>query len=238
MLLACVTLGAPAHLPYFATWADHSRRIVEASFGPRDILFDGMVSDPTSGDLSGEWTRSNLGAELDNTSGLTKLWIADDVSPHAIYGSLWFAQPLPLNGTVFTWSFLWDDDAVTAHDMNWWFPASKPNNTAYVDTGLTDPFYVWGINGWGGNRVGVERSDGGSSTWHCSPVACGGMPGKPITVTYYLLNGAQYLIVDGSLIGEYVDPRTVHADGTHGFFAFSAYQSAFLVGRVTISKLL
>ena len=233
---ACLLALASAHAPYYSTWSDYERHIIAQPLLRRGaVLFDGLLSD--SGVLSPKWTPSNLGFVTDTTTGLAKLSIGPTVSPDAdgVYGTLWYDDALPVNGTVIEFTFMWAGSSPSKqHDMNWWLASSVANNSAYATTGKTSPFYVWGLNGWGGARSGVERSDGlGSSTWR-SPPQCS-TPGKPHTVTHYALNGAQFLIVDGQLVGVHTDALGIAA--THGYFALSAYQSEILVGRVTISAL-
>ena len=71
--------------------------------------------------------------------------------------------------------------------MNWWFPAPTADNNVYTDSGTTDPFYVWGAHGWGGQLSGMERSDGGSALVE----AVGPEPGKIHDAIYASHKGKQ-----------------------------------------------
>lgn len=109
----------------------------------------------------------------------------------------WLATTAACTQRERTWTFFWADGAATdSHDVNWWFPTSEANNSAYANTGKTAPFYVWGTSGWGGQLSGLERSDGGSALAAAPATAAG----VPHTATYYALNGTQYFILDGAQI--------------------------------------
>ena len=151
----------------------------------------------------------------------------------------WKQRLLARNGER-TWTFFWADGAATdSHDMNWWFPTSEANNSAYANTGKTAPFYVWGTSGWGGQLSGLERSDGGSSLAAAPATAAG----VPHTATYYALNGTQYFILDGAQIDSTLPVQrimllyhpTTQKEATLARRApLSALMTSFLSSRVSI----
>ena len=50
-----------------------------------------------------------------------------------------------------------------------WFPCREANNEVYSVYGQSAPFYVWGMNGWGGQLSGLELSNGAGEL---EPVQC------------------------------------------------------------------
>jgi hypothetical protein len=116
-------------------------------------------------------------------------------------------------------------------DMNWWFPASKPTNGVYTDSGKDDPFYVWGAHGWGGQLSGLERSDGGSSLVQASPAA----PGTMHNALYAAHNGKQLFFLDGKLVLSFSEPEPINA--TAGYFGFSVFESRVLLGSLSVYRL-
>lgn len=116
-------------------------------------------------------------------------------------------------------------------DMNWWFPAVKPTNDVYTDTGASDPFYVWGAHGWGGQLSGLERSDGGASLVQATPA----MPGTMHNALYASLKGKQLFFLDGRLVISFSEPTPINA--TEGFFGFSVFESSVMLGSLSVYTL-
>ena len=123
--------------------------------------------------------------------------------------------------------------AISAHDMNWWFPCVEANNDVYSVHGKTSPFYVWGMNGWGGQLSGLEISSGGLIVTQAARPE----PGLFHNALYFSKAGEQLLVVDGQLVLSYSAPRP---NGTQesGYFAFSVFESSVLLGAVSIYTLL
>ena len=115
--------------------------------------------------------------------------------------------------------------------MNWWFPTSQPTNEVYTNTGTSDPFYVWGAHGWGGQLSGLERSDGGSSLVQASPT----MPGTIHQALYASTKGKQLFFLDGKLVISFSEAKPINA--TDGYFGFSVFESSVLLGSLSIYTL-
>ena len=122
-------------------------------------------------------------------------------------------------------------DPVNAHDMNWWFPTPTADNNVYTDSGTTDPFYVWGAHGWGGQLSGMERSDGGSALVE----AVGPEPGKIHDAIYASHKGKQAFFLDGKLVVSYEERSPINA--TEGYFGFSVFESTVMLGAISIGRL-
>ena len=115
--------------------------------------------------------------------------------------------------------------------MNWWFPAPTADNNVYTDFGTTDPFYVWGAHGWGGQLSGMERSDGGSALVE----AVGPEPGKIHDAIYASHKGKQAFFLDGKLVVSYEERSPINA--TEGYFGFSVFESTVMLGAISIGRL-
>ena len=115
--------------------------------------------------------------------------------------------------------------------MNWWFPTSKPTNDVYSNTGTSNPFYVWGANGWGGQLSGLERSDGGASLVQASPAT----PGTIHNAIYAATKGKQLFFLDQKLVISFSEPAPINA--TDGYFGFSVFESSVMIGSLSIYTL-
>ena len=113
-----------------------------------------------------------------------------------------------------------------------WFPCREANNEVYSVYGQSAPFYVWGMNGWGGQLSGLELSNGGSILMQATRPE----PGVFHSALYYSRAGEQLLVVDGQLIMSYSGAK-LNGTVDQGYFAFSVFESSVLLGAVSIYTL-
>lgn len=234
-LLAC-GLPLATCTAYHVHWNSYAQKMVDGAFAGRQSIYSSdAIALSDVGEEGKPWFTSNANATTDGATGLLRLSVRTDTrgasaGGAAVYGTMWLRQRLPLDGVAVEWTFMFPEPA-NAHDMNWWFPTQNASNDVYTSEGKSDPFYVWGFNGWGGRLTGMERSDGGSSL----AAAAAPTPGTVYNALYYSRGGKQFLFLDGQLVSASEDRAPIQA--TDGFFAFSVFQSAVEIGAVRIFRL-
>ena len=77
--------------------------------------------------------------------------------------------------------------------------------------------YVCGLNGWYEHKSGIERN--GSSNLYSTTSLYKYQPGTAVHMTFGCVDGQSFMIVDGEMITELVDPAPIRG----GHIGFSAY---------------
>lgn len=116
-------------------------------------------------------------------------------------------------------------------------PATRDLNVAYCaqwdnQTDYLKSAYIAGVNGWYRHKCGVERFP--ENGLHASTPLYQYEPGKELTLISGAIKGHLFLIVDGQLILEMIDPDPITEGGRVGF---SAYCTHLKIRDIEIRKI-
>ncbi len=89
--------------------------------------------------------------------------------------------------------------------------------------------YVCGLNGWYEHKSGIEKN---GSVLHASSPLYRYEPGREVRMTFGAIEGHTFLLADGELIAELVDPAPL----TEGHVGFSAYCTRLKVKDIEVRR--
>ena len=91
--------------------------------------------------------------------------------------------------------------------------------------------YVCGVNGWYEHKSGIERN--GSSNLYSTTSLYKYQPGTAVRMTFGCVDGQSFMIVDGEMITELVDPAPIRG----GHIGFSAYCTRLKIKDVEVREI-
>ncbi len=91
--------------------------------------------------------------------------------------------------------------------------------------------YVCGLNGWYEHKSGIERN--GSSNLYSTTSLYKYQPGTAVRMTFGCVDGHSFMIVDGEMITELVDPAPIKG----GHIGFSAYCTRLKIKDVEVREI-
>ena len=91
--------------------------------------------------------------------------------------------------------------------------------------------YVCGLNGWYEHKSGIERN--GSSNLYSTTSLYKYTPGTEVRMTFGCINGQSFMIADGELVTELVDPAPIRG----GHIGFSAYCTRLKIKDIEVRKI-
>ena len=91
--------------------------------------------------------------------------------------------------------------------------------------------YVCGLNGWYEHKSGIERN--GSSNLYSTTSLYKYQPGTAVRMTFGCVDGQSFMIVDGEMITELVDPAPIRG----GHIGFSAYCTRLKIKDVEVREI-
>ena len=147
-------------------------------------------------------------------------------------------EPENKGGILFSKEFYEDNVMLTftgktvlpaTRDLNAVFCARWDDETDYLGTS-----YVCGLNGWYENKSGIERNEVGcESALYSTTKLYKYEPGKEVTMTFGAIDGQCFMVVDGELITELIDPNPIKG----GHIGFSAYCTKLEIKDIKIQKI-
>lgn len=147
-------------------------------------------------------------------------------------------EPENKGGILFSKEFYEDNVMLTfkgktvlpaTRDLNAVFCARWDDKTDYLGTS-----YVCGLNGWYENKSGIERNEVGcESALYSTTKLYKYEPGKEVEMTFGAINGQCFMVVDGQLITELIDPNPIKG----GHIGFSAYCTKLAICDIKIQKI-
>ena len=93
--------------------------------------------------------------------------------------------------------------------------------------------YVCGVNGWYEHKSGIERNEGYGSNLYSTTSAYKYVPGTEIRMTAGAINGHTFMLVNGALITELIDPNPI----LEGKIGFSAYCTKLKIRNIEVRKI-
>ena len=116
-------------------------------------------------------------------------------------------------------------------------PATRDLNAvlcANWDTGKGElgESYVCGLNGWYEHKSGIERN--GSSNLYSTTSLYQYVPGTAVRMTFGCVEGHSFMIVDGKMVTELVDPAPIKG----GHIGFSAYCTRLKIKDVEVREII
>ena len=153
-------------------------------------------------------------------------------------GYIWGTEPGNFGGILFSkeyypqnvmFSFTIGAELPATRDLNAVFCANWNEKTDYL--GLS---YVCGLNGWYENKSGIEKNApdatvplySTTSLYHYAP-------GTEVRMTAGCIDGHSFMIVDGQLITELIDPNPIQG----GHVGFSAYCTKLKIKDIDIREI-
>ncbi len=91
--------------------------------------------------------------------------------------------------------------------------------------------YVCGLNGWYEHKSGIERN--GSSNLYSTTSLYRYEPGTAVRMTFGCVDGHSFMIVDGEMITELIDPAPIKG----GHVGFSAYCTRLKIKDVEVREI-
>ena len=111
-------------------------------------------------------------------------------------------------------------------DLNAVFCAHWDESTDYLGES-----YVCGLNGWYEHKSGIERN--GISNLHASTTLYHYRPGEEVEMLCGAVNGHCFMVVDGVLVSELIDPQPLIG----GHVGFSPYCTRLAVTDIEIRRI-
>lgn len=147
-------------------------------------------------------------------------------------------EPENRGGILFSKKFYEEDVMMTfniktslpaTRDLNGVFCANWNEETDYLGTS-----YVCGLNGWYEHKSGIEKSaPGPEGRLYSTTTLYDYNPGRLIKMTFGAIEGHCFMVVDGKLVTELVDPNPIKG----GHIGFSAYCTKLMVKDIEIRKI-
>ncbi len=113
-------------------------------------------------------------------------------------------------------------------DLNAVFCANWDEKTDYLGDS-----YVCGVNGWYENKSGLERNIGYGSNLYSTTSSYKYVPGTELRMTCGAIDGHSFMVVDGELVSEMIDPQPIKG----GHVGFSAYCTKLRIRDIEIRKI-
>ncbi len=153
-------------------------------------------------------------------------------------GYLYGIQPGNSGGILFSkqrfdtnvlMSFTVGAELPATRDLNAVFCAEWDNNANYLGNS-----YVCGLNGWYDNKSGIEKCMADGSDFLYATTSCYKYtPGTEVKMTVGAIDGHCFMIVDGVLVSEMLDPRPLKG----GHLGFSAYCTKLKIKDIEIREI-
>ena len=153
-------------------------------------------------------------------------------------GYIWGTEPGNFGGILFSrerfpqdvmFSFTIGAELPATRDLNAVFCANWNEKTDYL--GLS---YVCGLNGWYENKSGIEKNaEDASVPLNATTTLYRYTPGTEVRMTAGSIDGHCFMIVDGQLITELIDPEPIRG----GHVGFSAYCTKLKIKDIEIREI-
>ena len=111
-------------------------------------------------------------------------------------------------------------------DMNAVFCAHWDEVTDYLGVS-----YVCGLNGWYNGKSGIESNSAGGFCALTSSYSY--TPGKEVRMTVGAVDGHTFMVVDGELVMEYIDPAPIRG----GHLGFSPYCTMMKIRDIEVREI-
>lgn len=153
--------------------------------------------------LDGDWL---IGAERGNFGGI-------------LFSREYFKEDVML---IFTAATI----LPATRDVNAVFCAEWDKNTDYLGNA-----YICGLNGWYDGKSGIERETEGGfrALTNCYNY----VPGSEVRMCVGSISGHTFMVVDGVLVMEYIDPRPLIG----GHVGFSPYSTMLKIKDIEVRKI-
>ena len=113
-------------------------------------------------------------------------------------------------------------------DLNAVFCAKWDDSTDYLGDS-----YVCGLNGWYEHKSGIERNIGYGSNLYATTSLYHYKPGSEVCITAGAINGHTFMLADGVMISELIDPNPI----TGGHVGFSAYCTRLKIRDIEVREI-
>ena len=130
-----------------------------------------------------------------------------------------------------------EDNVMMTCTIKTGLPATRDVNAVFCarwDEEKNDegPGYLAGLNGWWEHKAGIEKYGSNDFMVSLSPTYQY-EPGKEIKMTVGAVNGHCFMVVDGELISELLDPNPLIG----GHVGFAAYCTVLMIKDVEVRKI-
>ena len=140
-----------------------------------------------------------------------------------------------LGGILFSKEF-YDKDVLMEYKVSTVLPATRDVNAVFCakwdeKTDYLGESYVCGLNGWWENKAGIESNGPGGFCALTNSYRY--TPGREIHMIVGAYKGHTFMVVDGELVTEYLDPRPILG----GHIGFSAYCTKLKIHDINIREI-
>lgn len=155
-------------------------------------------------------------------------------------GYLWGSETGNFGGILLTKEWF-SDDVMISFDMASVLPATRDLNALFcaradVENNYLGESYVCGLNGWYEHKSGIERNPvqgNPASNLNATTTLYHYTPGKEIHMIAGAIGGHAFMVVDGELVSEMIDPFPLLG----GHVGFSPYCTALRIRNIKVQKI-
>lgn len=144
-------------------------------------------------------------------------------------------EPGNKGGILFTKEF-YEKDVMLCFTVSAVLPATRDLNAVWAArwddvTDYLESGYVCGLNGWWENKAGIERHRGNGL--YATTSLYKYTPGSEVRMICGSINGHCFMVVDGELVTELIDPNPISG----GHVGFSAYCTKLRITDVEVREI-
>lgn len=130
----------------------------------------------------------------------------------------------------------YEDDVMLTFTVATVLPAERDLNAVFcaqwdAETDYLGESYVCGLNGWYEHKCGIERN--GSSNLYTTTSLYRYEPGKAVRLSCGAIRGHCFMLVDGVLVTELIDPAPL----VGGHVGFSPYCTRLKITDIVVQKI-
>ena len=129
-----------------------------------------------------------------------------------------------------------EKDVMLAFTVSAVLPATRDLNAVWAahwdeETDYLGESYVCGLNGWWENKAGIERNK--TSNLYATTSLYKYTPGSEVRMICGSIDGHCFMVVDGELVTELVDPSPIKG----GYCGFSAYCTKLRITDIEVREI-
>ncbi len=129
-----------------------------------------------------------------------------------------------------------DKDIIFSFTVKTELPATRDLNAVFCaewddEKNYLGESYVCGLNGWYEHKSGIERN--GRSNLYSTTSLYKYTPGREVRMDVGCINGHSFMIVDGQMVTELVDPEPLYG----GHIGFSAYCTMLKIKDIEVREI-
>ncbi len=183
------------------------------------------------------WDKSEILLDYKPEPGFLDLWIPKTGTWEYENGALIGTETGNFGGILLSKEY-YTDNVMLTFSVSTVLPATRDLNAVFCanwdeSTDYLGDSYVCGVNGWYENKSGLERNIGYGSNLYSTTSSYKYVPGTELRMTCGAIDGHSFMVVDGELVSEMIDPQPIKG----GHVGFSAYCTKLRIRDIEIRKI-